>query len=254
MASEFTKDGSEDQYPPDDYVSGEPLVVAVEEDNSANITHVTINQADFSIRVADTEAGRASVSMLIDKMYAWRGYTGTHRIDSNPNRITLAASDKGEVIGTVTLGIDSSVGILADEVFSDYIDEFRARGSKVCEITKLAFAPHVKSKSALASLFHVIFIYGYYLHECTDIFIEVNPRHRRYYMNMLGFTQVGEMRINPRVNAPAYLLNVNMDYVNEQILKLGGTSMRAAGERSLYPYFFSPREERGIANRLREIG
>ncbi len=254
MASEFTQDDNADQFPPDDYDSGEPLICAVEEDNSANITHVTINQSDFGIRVADTEAGRASVSMLINKMYAWRGYAGTHRIDNNPNRITLAASDKGDVIGTVTLGIDSQMGILADEVFSDYIGEFRARGSKVCEITKLAFAPHVKSKSALASLFHVLFIYGHYLHQCTDVFIEVNPRHRRYYMNMLGFNQIGELRSNPRVDAPAYLLHVSMDYVNEQIRKLGGTSTHPAGERSLYPYFFSPREERGIASRLLQIG
>lgn len=185
-------------------------------------------------------------------MYAWRGYSGTHRVDSDPNRITLAASDQDEVIGTISLGIDSAKGILADEVFKDYIDEFRARGSKVCEMTKLAFAPHVKSKSALASLFHMLFIYGYYLHRCTDIFIEVNPRHRRYYMNMLGFNQIGELRINPRVDAPAYLLHVNMDYVNQQIVKLGGT--KAPRERSLYPYFFSPTEQEGIAERLLEMG
>jgi len=251
MASELPRvDGDE----PLGEESTEPLVCAVEEDNSANITHVTINQSDFGIRVADTEAGRASVSMLINKMYAWRGYAGTHRVDNNPNRITLAASDKGEVIGTVTLGIDSSMGILADEVFHDHIEAFRARGAKVCEITKLAFAPHVKSKMALASLFHVLFIYGHYLHKCTDVFIEVNPRHRRYYQSMLGFTQVGEVRNNPRVDAPAYLLYVSMDYVNEQINKLGGRSNLSEGERSLYPYFFSPREERGIADRLLSIG
>lgn len=212
---------------------------------------MTINHSEFGIRVADTEAGRASVSTLINKMYAWRGYTGSHQVENDPNRITLAASDKGEVIGTITLGIDSAAGILADEIFDDYIDEFRKRGSKVCEMTKLAFAPHVKSKSALASLFHMLFIYGYHLHQCTDIFIEVNPRHRRYYMNMLGFSKIGEVRINPRVNAPAHLLHVSMDYVNEQIWKLGGTHI--ASERSLYPYFFSPHEEQGIADRLLQV-
>lgn len=215
---------------------------------------VTINEKTFGIRVADTEQGRSSASMLINKMYSWRGYGNSHKVDDNPNRITLSASDKGEVIGTVTLGIDSEVGILADEVFRDYIDEARARGGKVCEITKLAFDQNVGSKMALGSLFHILFIYGCHLHHCTDVFIEVNPRHRRYYESMLGFKRLGEIRSNPRVDAPAYLLWVSMDHVRAQIKRLGGTSDHPGTERSLYPYFFSPREEAGITNRLLALG
>jgi hypothetical protein len=214
------------------------------------ITDVTINQKSFGIRVADTDAGRSSASLLINKMYAWRGYAGTHKIDDNPNRITLSASDKGEVVGTVTLGIDSPIGILADEVFKDQIDPFRARGAKVCEITKLAFDPNVRSKTALASLFHILFIYGRRLHQCTDVFIEVNPRHRRFYETMLGFTRMAEMRSNPRVNAPAYLLWNNLNDVQDKIEKLGGNSDHPGSDRSLFPYFFSPKEEEGITQRL----
>jgi hypothetical protein len=214
------------------------------------ITDVTINQKSFGIRVADTDAGRSSASLLINKMYAWRGYAGTHKIDDNPNRITLSASDKGEVVGTVTLGIDSPIGILADEVFKDQIDPFRARGAKVCEITKLAFDPNVRSKTALASLFHILFIYGRRLHQCTDVFIEVNPRHRRFYETMLGFTRMAEMRSNPRVNAPAYLLWNNLNDVQDKIEKLGGNSDHPGNDRSLFPYFFSPKEEEGITQRL----
>lgn len=218
------------------------------------ITDVPINEREFGIRVADTDEYRNGASLLINKMYAWRGYSGTHRIDDDPNRITLSASDQGKVIGTVTLGIDSPVGLLADEVFRDQIDGFRARGAKVCEITKLAFDPTVRSKFALASLFHVLFIYGRHLHQCTDVFIEVNPRHRRYYETMLGFQRLGDLRTNPRVDAPAYLLWASLDFVHEQIEKLGGSNSHPGHERSLYPYFFSPREEAGIAQRLLNIG
>ena len=147
---------------------------------------MTINERAFGIRVADTEEGRNHASMLINKMYAWRGYAGSHRVDDNPNRITLSASDKGGVIGTVTLGIDSPIGILADEVFKDQVDLFRERGAKVCEISKLAFDPTVRSKMALGSLFHILYIYAHHLYQCTDAFIEINPRHRRYYEHMLG--------------------------------------------------------------------
>ena len=52
------------------------------------------------------------------------------------------------------------------------------------------------------------------------------------------------------MNAPAYLMRVRLSYATEQILKHGGTFGSDAGNRSFYPFFFSPREERGIVARL----
>jgi hypothetical protein len=56
------------------------------------------------------------------------------------------------------------------------------------------------------------------------------------------------------VNAPAVLLWVDIGYVEEQIRKYGGTSDNPDTTRSLYPYFFSPREEAGIHGRLVSLG
>ena len=215
---------------------------------------LVIEQKNFRIRLADTESGRNSASMLINKMYAWRGYGSAHQVKASPSRITLTASDKEKVIGTVTLGIDSEEGLLADEIFKPEIDARRNAGGKVCELTKLAFDPDIRSKFALASLFHIVFIYGRRMHNCTDVFIEVNPRHRRFYETMLGFRRQCEIRTNPRVNAPAVLLWVDIGYVEEQIHKYGGTSDNPDTTRSLYPYFFSPREEPGIHGRLVSLG
>lgn len=217
---------------------------------AADIVDVVINERRFAIRAADIDERRNSASVLISKMYSWRGYTGNHQIGSDPNRITLTASDKGEVAGTVSLGLDSDVGLLADQVFKDHIDPYRARG-KVCEIIKLAVDPAVKSKAVLASLFHVAFIYALDLHECTQIFIEVNPRHVNFYQVMLGFRVECEERANPRVQAPAVLLRGDTAWGTEQIAKLAG---QLGADRSLYPFFFSPREAAGIANRLKTIG
>jgi hypothetical protein len=214
---------------------------------------VIVNQNSYGIRLTDTAAGRNSASMLINRMYAWRGYAGTHTLTDDPNRITLTATDKGDVVGTLTLGMDSSIGLMADDIFKEELDYHRARGARLCEFTKLAFDSSVRSKASLANLFHLAVIYARDLHHCTDIVIEVNPRHRRFYQVMLGFVAEGEVKINPRVNAPAYLLRVNLDYVTEQITKHGGTINEGSTDRSFYPYFFSPREEHGIINRLLRI-
>ena len=211
-----------------------------------------MNDDSYGIRLTDTSDGRNSASMLINRMYAWRGYSGDHQPSNDPNRITLTATDKGDVVGTLSIGIDSEVGLMADEVFGAELDAHRANGARLCEFTKFAFDPSVRSKTALANVFHLAVIYARDMHGCTDIIIEVNPRHRRFYERMLGFRKEGELKTNTRVDAPAYLLRVNLKYVTEQISIFGGT-FAADGEteeRSFYPYFFSPREERGIINRL----
>jgi len=220
---------------------------------SPSIIDVAINERIFGIRAADMDAQRNSASMLVKKMYAWRGYSGNHNLGADPNRITLTASDHGQVFGTLSLGLDSEIGLLADQVFKDHVDPSRA-GGKVCEIIKLAVDPAIKSKAVLASLFHVALIYARDLNGCSDIFIEVNPRHRRFYEVMLGFQVVCESRPNPRVQAPAVLLRVATAFGTEQVAKWGGMQDHAVGERSLFPWFFSPREEAGIINRLRQLG
>jgi hypothetical protein len=211
---------------------------------------VVLSVKDFRIRLADTEAGRNSASMLINKMYSWRGYAGSHQITKSPNRITLTAFMEDKLIGTVTLSIDSPAGLMADEIFKDEIDKHRGDGRKLCELTKLAFDAEIKSAFAFASLFHLCFIYARRIHQCTDAFIEVNPRHQKYYERMLGFRRQGELRMNTRVDAPAHLLWLDLDYMEAQIRAHGGTSDRPELTRSLYPYFFSPREEEGLMGRL----
>ena len=211
-----------------------------------------MNQDFFGIRLTDTAEGRNSASMLVSKMYAWRGYGGSHHLTDDPNRITLTATDKGDAIGTLTLGIDSPAGLHADRVFGDELARFRDDGAKLCEFTKFAFDAAFRSKTSMANLFHLAVIYARDIHHCTDIVIEVNPRHRRFYEQMLGFKRYSELRTNTSVNAPAFLLKVNLAFVTEQIQAYGGTWETETEQRSFYPYFFSPREETGILHRLQK--
>jgi len=218
--------------------------VRAEQPDETDAHELDVDERTFQIRLANTETVRSHASSLIHRMYASRGYTVNNPLQENPHRVTMTISEEDKVIGTITLGIDSPSGLLADEIFKDEVDAYRARGRKVCELTKLAFDPTTRSKTALASLFHIIFIYLRQVQKCTDIFIEVNPRHRRFYERMLGFRKHGPKKMNPRVNAPAYLLCVETDYVQEQIQKMGGTSGHDNAEKSLYPYFFCPISEK----------
>ncbi len=90
--------------------------------------NVTLEQQKFKIRLAASEDRVHSASLLIQKMYSWRGYQ-TSEMDEDPNRITLLAFDKDKIVGTLTLGLDSKVGLLVDELYKPEVDSLRAQGA-----------------------------------------------------------------------------------------------------------------------------
>lgn len=204
---------------------------------------------EFKVRLATTEDRRKSASLLIEKMYSWRGYD-TDALSRDPNKITLVAYQDDTVVGTLTLGLDAPGGLVVDQLYKREADQLRAQKRKPCDITRLAVDQEIKSKSVLAALFHLSFIYGRNIHQATDFLIEVNPRHVLFYQRMLGFEPFGEEKTCPRVNAPAVLLRLDLAHADEQIVRYGGTAGAASGVKSIYPYFFSRDDELGITQRL----
>lgn len=210
-----------------------------------------LTRGGYSICLASSSRVQDEVSALIQRMYSWRGYKAENvEVSSkNANRLTIEASIGQQLVGTLTLGLDLEEGLLADKLYKQEINVFRTKEKKICELSKLAIDSEYSSKEILASLFHLAYIYGRNIHKSTDLFIEVNPRHARFYQRMLGLYPIGEQRICRRVMAPAVLMHLELDYADAQIASLAGS--RERGEKSLYPYFFSPREEEGLAKTLR---
>ena len=211
-----------------------------------------MGQHGFTIRAADSAGERSSASVLINRMYAGRGYRRSPLPEEDdPNRLTLVARDHEAVVGTLTIGFDSEAGLLVDEVFHDEVDALRSASRQVCEFTKLAMEGVVRSQRVLAAMFHVAFIQAHRVRGCDNLLIEVNPRHTRYYEAKLGFQRLGPVRLNRRVNAPAVLLSLDLWYAHDQVARFGGKPELHSEERSLYPFGFSANEEDGIVRRLR---
>ncbi len=201
----------------------------------------------LKIRAANSAGQRSSASILVNRMYSARGYLSAAAPgeEKPPHQMTLAATERGQTVGTLTIGFDHAGGLLADDLFKRELDALRAQGDRVCEFTKLAMDDTAKSKSkqALASMFHVAYIYAHRLHRFTTLVIEVNPRHVAYYERMLGFRAIGEERLNRRVNAPAVLLK--LEFLDLQAA-IGGSR----DGKSLFAHAFSVQEEAAIVGRL----
>jgi len=208
--------------------------------------------ARLVIRLADTDGQRNDANFLVRKMYGWRGYQ-TDLPQDAPNCVTLVASSVDAMLATITVGFDSPAGLAVGALYPEQVARLESDGARLCEFTRLAVDRTEHSRELLAMLFHIAFMYARRLHGSTDLLIEVNPRHVRFYSRMLGFRRLGPERICPRVNAPAVLMWLPLTHADEQIARYGGTGDRASDARSLYPLFFSPAEEAGITERLRAL-
>jgi hypothetical protein len=203
----------------------------------------------FHIRMANSARLREAASLLIRKMYGWRGYAFEPNRYQGPNKVTLYAETGGVVVGTMSLCLDSAILLPADDNFPDQLEQLRGQGRRLCEPSRLAIDKGV-TKRVFASLIHISYIYARIIHRFTDYVIEVNPRHVVFYQRMLGFAIFGAERECTRVGAPAVLLRLPLEQMGEQIRTWGGRMEQHGEERSFYPYFFPSCDEPGITARL----
>lgn len=207
-----------------------------------------LSDQQFKIRLAHNDASRSAATMLVQQRYAWRGYKAGE-IMKQPNRVTLVAYLEEQIVGSLNIGYDSPEGLSADERYREEIDALRAQGLSVGEITKLAIDEHVGSKQVLAGMINIAYLYGI-MHGVTDAVIEVTPRHKPFYQRMLDFKQIAGERFYAASNTNVVLMHVKIAHITERIEAVGGKG-GGSGDRSIYPYFFDPKDQQGIMERLR---
>lgn len=192
-----------------------------------------IASAQLRVAVARSAADYEAAHHLVRKRYAWRGYDVETMADPRLARahprfeqeITFVAARHDATVGTVTLGLDGPYGLRAEETHGDVIRTKRASGCRVCELTRLAVDESVDSRSVLASLFGLAYAAGRTLHDVTDVFIEVNPRHVAYYSRILGFVVAAGERLCERVRAPSVLLHLEIDALAARLKTLADIAM-----------------------------
>lgn len=183
--------------------------------------------AALIVAVATSLRQRAAAHALVRRRYEWRGYdvvTGdTFNAVHCPNDydVTFVVESAETLVGTVTLGLDRPDGLLAERTHEHVIARARADGCRVCEVTRLAVADGADSRTVLALLLGLAHLVARKVHEVTDVFIEVNPRHVAFYSRALGFVVAAGERICERVRAPSVLLRAELDMLEHRLAAMG---------------------------------
>ena len=206
-----------------------------------------LQRGDVTVRIAQSSHDHHLAEALVKERYAWRGYQLTPHVN-HPQRKTFLASSGDQILGTLSILLDSNTGLVADGLFKPELDRYRKLGRRVCELGKLAISQAGNSNEVATALFNMAYLYGRTIYHVSDTFIEVNPRHVSFYRRLLGFDVVAKGRHCPRVNAPAILMHLDVAHADRQISLLAKSSCSAqtTGLRSPYSSFLTKQQEENL--------
>lgn len=214
------------------------------------VTHHGFKVHDIPLVVSLYQGSRLSqrAAALVQRAYGRLGYDYRRSINSSLSGVSLEANLDGRTVGTLSITLDSLRGIQAQELYVDEIRPYRQLGP-LCEFTRLAIDTPRGGHEVLCSLFYVAYVYAHLLFGASQLFIEVNPRHARFYERMLGFRPIGDVKTCPRVKAPAVLLHLDFSHTREQIQRARLTACN--GTSKLYYYAAPLDEEVALLQRIR---
>lgn len=163
--------------------------------------------------------------------------------------VIMAKNEFQEIVGTLTIVVDDNQGLPCDELFSDELKVMREGGAKVAEVVRLAISSEFQnSKEILVGMFNLVCNYIKNIAGCSDLLIEVNPRHVKYYQKLLLFKVMSDIKECHRVEgAPAVLLCLN----KSDVLAYRKNGQDKEYLKSLHPHLSSGMEELQLAKMIK---
>ena len=159
-----------------------------------------------------------AAEQLVQRRYTWRGYAMS-RATVAP-LVTLLAQCDENVHGTLTVRPGGVYGLFAEQSYGSEIDTLRSQGRRVGELVRLAIEEGADWRQALEALVRSAYVITRFMYALTDVVIEVNPRHVRFYQRIFGFAIGGAERLCSRVGAPSVLLLLDLEQFGKRLQTL----------------------------------
>ena len=139
-----------------------------------------------------------------------------------------------DVISTISYTPDTELfGLPMDSLFKQELDGLREQGRKVVEIGSLATERSKRGKNVVMYLYKTIINYAIFT-GANDLCLMVNPKHVRFYSDIMLCEILGEEKFYESVGAPAVAMRVNFDEYQERLKSVYGD---ADFETDLYSFF-----------------
>lgn len=130
---------------------------------------------------------------------------------------------KGKIVGTVTLVIDSPMGLPMEEFCGAEIAKLRSEGRRMAEVIAFSLNPKYTKYKVFLHMFKFLFQFAQ-MKGVTDLCCSVTERHIKFYRKVCLFEPLGELK----PYSAAYKLKVQGHILNikEAAKKAGSLLLR----------------------------
>ena len=191
--------------------------------------------------------------------YVAQGYMDSHpsgwRLSLHnglPSTQVFVARDGDRVVATMTLIVDSPLGLPMDEIYADELRLLRGERRDLAEVSGLAVDPDYQRSGVaiLLRLIRMLVIYSIEKAHISDLCIAINPHHAMFYRKAFHFQIIAGLKQYRKVNgAPAVALRLDLALARSLIREVReGHPML----REVYSFLFSPRNVEPVMARLLE--
>jgi hypothetical protein len=224
--------------------------------------HLTfaIHDKVYRIRVANDLALREKSFRFMQRIYAEKAWGTPHpsgmlfsSYELLPDTVTLLVTHADKVMATITVVVDSPLGLPDDATYKDELDRRRAKGRKLAQIISLGVDADVRGSSELlVRLFNCAYFVARGIKGATDFVITVLPHHTMFYKRKMLFTTVGDDRLQKKTGVVVRLLNLDFDDAEREALREHGSARpHRLGCRTIYRCFNAVQEAPGMVAHFR---
>lgn len=178
----------------------------------------TLTNPNVSIRLARNAEEVRRANRLVFRNYVECGYWRDDEIELArnqylrlPSRHVMVVVDGREIIGTLSLILDSCLGMPADSFQSGAIEALRRDGAALAEISAFAFAKdHPHQHTLLHFLMAFLARYSYYYAAVDRLVAVCTPKHARFYELYYGFERAHTSARYDYVGVEAQMLTLEL--------------------------------------------
>ena len=172
----------------------------------------------LTVQVASTVEEHEQASRLVHAAYVRRGIMQPHtsgvRITPHgllPSTVVFVALKQDVVIATMSLVLDSVLGLPMDKSFADELAPLREAGKKIAEVGALCIAEHHRGLGVAFLLNKLMWLTASQRLGVRSLAISVHPRAACLYQATLRFVQLGGTKRYPGLDAAAVALHLDLD-------------------------------------------
>lgn len=202
--------------------------------------------AGIQVKLAETAAEVEGAARLVQAAYLARGIAADHHsgVRVTPHlllpttMVFVAVTRDGTVVGTISLVVDSRLGLPLEAVYCDEVARLRRDGRRLAEVGALSLASEYRH-SGLVHLLNKIMV-RVALERCgiDHLVICVHPRAEDFYRGALLFERIGDERHYAGLNASARAVALRLELPTLRARYLRAFGPGPATVANAYHFYF----------------